>query len=63
MEQALVSVIVALCSFADPSLSKEHKHQCMEHYVNCMVGINGKIDMEKTEFCEKQWYSKKEKPE
>lgn len=58
MIESLMTLIVSMCSFNNPTLSKEYKRSCMEHYVNCMVGINGEINMGKLPMCEDRWLMK-----
>lgn len=50
---ALFVLILKLCDSKNNKISFEQKTECVEHYVNCAIYDDGKIDLER---CKKYKY-------
>lgn len=57
-QEALFIMILSLCENKNPKRSFEQKQECIEHYVNCAIYDDGKIDLDR---CKKFKFEEGEK--
>ena len=51
----VVTLIITLCNIRVAEVDKYLKHDCIEHYTNCLVVENGRFASEKVEQCKLQY--------
>lgn len=51
----IIMTIYALCNIRVISVDRYTKESCIEHYTNCLVGLDGKFMEEKIDSCKLKW--------